>query len=175
MTRRIGYWINLDDAYVTCTREYIESVWWALDQYHKKGLIYRGHKIQPYCPRCETPLSSHEVSQGYQDTKDPSIYIRVKLKDEPNTYILVWTTTPWTLISNVALAVHPDVEYVKIKYKDEHLILAKERLSVVEGDYKIVQTFKGKELLGKEYERLFDYIPVEEKAFYVLEGEFVTT
>ncbi len=175
MTRRIGYWINLDDAYVTCTREYIESVWWALDQYHKKGLIYRGHKIQPYCPRCETPLSSHEVSQGYQDTKDPSIYVRVKLKDEPNTYILVWTTTPWTLISNVALAVHPDVEYVKIKYKDEHLILAKERLSVVEGDYKIVQTFKGKELLGKEYERLFDYIPVEEKAFYVLEGEFVTT
>ncbi len=175
VTRRIGYWINLDDAYVTCTREYIESVWWALDSYYEKGLIYRGHKIQPYCPRCETPLSSHEVSQGYQDTKDPSIYVRIKLKGEDNTYILVWTTTPWTLISNVALAVHPEVNYVKVNIKDEYLILAKERLSIIEGDYEIVETFKGKQLLGKEYERLFDYIPVETKAFFIVEGEFVTT
>ncbi len=175
MTRRIGYWINLDDAYVTCTREYIESVWWALDQYYKKGLIYRGHKIQPYCPRCETPLSSHEVSQGYQDAKDPSIYVRIKLKGEENTYILVWTTTPWTLISNVALAVHPEVEYVKVKHGDGRLILAKERLSVIEGDYRIIETFTGKQLLGKEYERLFDYVPVDSKAFYIVEGDFVTT
>lgn len=175
MTRRMGYWINLDDAYVTCTREYIESVWWALDQYHKKGLIYRGHKIQPYCPRCETPLSSHEVSQGYQDAKDPSIYVRMKLKEEEKTYILVWTTTPWTLISNVALAVHPEVDYVKIELNDEYLILAKERLSVIDTDYRIVRTLKGKELLGKEYEPLFSYIPVEEKAYYIVKGEFVTT
>lgn len=175
MTRRIGYWINLDDAYITCTREYIESVWWALDQYYQKGLIYRGHKIQPYCPRCETPLSSHEVSQGYKDVKDPSIYVRVKLKDEENTYILVWTTTPWTLISNVALAVHPDVEYVKIKHGNDQLILAQERLPVVEGEYRIVETFQGKQLLGKEYERLFDFVPVETKAFYIIEGDFVTT
>ncbi len=175
MTRRIGYWINLDDAYVTCTREYIESVWWALDRYYKKGLIYRGHKIQPYCPRCETPLSSHEVSQGYQDTKDPSIYVRIKLKGEDKTSILVWTTTPWTLISNVALAVHPNVDYVKVSINDEYLILAKERLSMIEDDYEVIETFKGKQLLGKEYERLFDYVPVETKAFYIVEGEFVTT
>jgi isoleucyl-tRNA synthetase len=175
MTRRIGYWINLDDAYVTCTREYIESVWWALDQYYKKGLIYRGHKIQPYCPRCETPLSSHEVSQGYQDAKDPSIYVRIKLKETDNTFFLVWTTTPWTLISNVALAVHPDVDYIKVKVGEEYLILAKERLSVIEDDYEVIETFKGRKLLGIEYERLFGYVPVETKAFYVVEGEFVTT
>lgn len=175
VTRRIGYWINLDDAYVTCTREYIESVWWALDSYYKKGLIYRGHKIQPYCPRCETPLSSHEVSQGYQDAKDPSIYVRIKLKDEDKTYILVWTTTPWTLISNVALAVHPEVDYVKVHIHDEYLILAKDRLSIIEGDYEVVEIFKGRQLLGKEYERLFDYIAVETKAFFIVEGEFVTT
>jgi isoleucyl-tRNA synthetase len=175
MTRRIGYWINLDDAYVTCTREYIESVWWALDQYYKKGLIYRGHKIQPYCPRCETPLSSHEVSQGYQDAKDPSIYVRIKLIEADNTYFLVWTTTPWTLISNVALAVHPDVDYVKVRVGEEYLILAKGRLSVIEGDCEVIETFKGKKLLGIEYERLFGYVPVETKAFYVVEGEFVTT
>jgi isoleucyl-tRNA synthetase len=175
MTRRIGYWINLDDAYVTCTREYIESVWWALDQYHKKGLIYRGHKIQPYCPRCETPLSSHEVSQGYQDTKDPSIYVRMQLEEDEHTSFLVWTTTPWTLISNVALAVHPSVDYVRIKLGTEYLILAKERLSIIDGEYEIVESYTGNDLVGMKYRRLFDYIPVEDEAFYVVPGEFVTT
>jgi isoleucyl-tRNA synthetase len=175
MTRYMGYWINLDDAYVTCTREYIESVWWALDQYYKKGLIYRGHKIQPYCPRCETPLSSHEVSQGYQDVKDPSIYVRMRVKEEENTSFLVWTTTPWTLISNVALAVHPSVTYVKVRAGDEFLILAEERLSVLEGEYETVKKYTGADLIGLTYERLFGYVPVTEKAFYVVGGEFVTT
>jgi isoleucyl-tRNA synthetase len=175
MTRYMGYWINLDDAYVTCTREYIESVWWALDQYYKKGLIYRGHKIQPYCPRCETPLSSHEVSQGYQDVKDPSIYVRMRVKEEENTSFLVWTTTPWTLISNVALALHPAVTYVKVKAGDEYLILAEERLSVLEGEYEIVKKYSGADLIGLSYERLFGYVPVTETAFYVVGGEFVTT
>ncbi len=175
MTRLMGYWINLDDAYVTCTREYIESVWWALDQYYKKGLIYRGYKIQPYCPRCETPLSSHEVSQGYQDVKDPSIYVRMKLKGEERTSILVWTTTPWTLISNVALAVHPSVVYAKIRLGEEYLILAQERLHVIDDPYELVGTLKGEELTGLEYERLFDYLPVKEKAFYIVGADFVTT
>jgi isoleucyl-tRNA synthetase len=175
MTRRIGYWINLDDAYVTCTRDYIESVWWALNRYYEKGLIYRGYKIQPYCPRCETPLSSHEVSQGYQDVKDPSIYVRIPMKGREHTYFLVWTTTPWTLISNVALAVHPDVEYVRIRHGEEFLILAKERLSAIDGDYTVEETMKGRDLAGAEYVRLFDYIPVETKAFFVVEGGFVTT
>jgi isoleucyl-tRNA synthetase len=175
MTRHMGYWIDLDDAYVTCTPEYIESVWWALDQYYRKGLIYRGYKIQPYCPRCETPLSSHEVSQGYQDVKDPSIYVRMRLLGEENISFLVWTTTPWTLISNVALAVHPAVTYVKIQSGDEFFILAEERLPVIEGEYEIVKRYTGSELIGIEYERLFDYVPVTGKAFYVVGGEFVTT
>lgn len=113
LTERMGYWINLDDPYITCTNEYIESVWWALSEYFKKGLIYKGFKIVPQCPHCETPLSSHELALGYDEVKDPSVYVKFKLKDE-DASILVWTTTPWTLISNVALAVGPDIEYVKI-------------------------------------------------------------
>ena len=134
LTWRMGYWIDMDHPYITCENEYIESVWWALDRYFKEGLIYQGFKIQLYCPRCGTPLSSHEVSLGYRDVQDPSVYIKAKIKGEANTYFLVWTTTPWTLISNVALAVNPDIEYVKVWYKDEFLILAKDRLSVVPGN-----------------------------------------
>lgn len=180
LTRRIGYWINLDDAYITCTNEYIESVWWALKKFFDEGYIYKGFKIQPYCTRCETPLSSHELSLGYQDVKDPSIYVAIKAKGHEDTYFLVWTTTPWTLISNVALAVNKDVNYVKAKLLDEnkkpyYLILAEARLSVLPQNAEVVQTFKGSDLLGWEYERLFDYIPVDKKAFYVIEGDFVTT
>jgi isoleucyl-tRNA synthetase len=125
LTERIGYWLDLKDAYITYTNEYIESVWWSLSEFYKKGLIYKGHKIVPYCPRCGTTLSSHEVAQGYEETEDPSVFIKMRLERSEDTYFLVWTTTPWTLISNVALAVHPDVDYVKIEHKGEKLILSK--------------------------------------------------
>ncbi len=175
MTELMGYWVDLSKPYITFENSYIESVWWALKRFFDEGMIYRGYKIQPYCPRCETPLSSHEVSQGYQDAKDPSVYVKFKLKNEENTFFLVWTTTPWTLISNVALAVHPDVEYVKVQHKDENFILAEARLSVLAGEYTVVKKIKGAALAGVEYERLFAFHPVEKKAFYLVEANFVTT
>ena len=175
LTWRMGYWIDMEHPYITCENEYIESVWWALDRYFKEGLIYQGFKIQLYCPRCGTPLSSHEVSLGYRDVQDPSVYIKAKVIGEENTYLLVWTTTPWTLISNVALAVNPDVEYVKVRHKDDLLILAKERLSVMPEGTEIVATIRGRDLVGKEYERWFGFIPVDKKGWYVIGGDFVTT
>lgn len=175
LTERMGYWVNLDDPYITFTNEYIESIWWALKRYYDEGLIYKGYKIQPYCPRCETPLSSHEVSLGYEDVKDPSIYVKMKLKGEENCYFLVWTTTPWTLISNVALAINSEIDYVKVVHNGENLIFAEARLGVLDGDYHIVEKFKGKVLIGKEYERLFSYHSVKEKGWYVIQGDFVTT
>ena len=175
MTRLMGYWVDLAHPYVTFENNYIESIWWALKQYFDKDMIYRGYKIQPYCPRCETPLSSHEVSLGYKDVKDPSIYIKLKVKGEENTFFLVWTTTPWTLISNVALAVHPDVDYVKAEHKGENLILAESRISVLGEEHTVVSKFKGKELVGKEYERMYTYHPVKEKGWYVVAADFVTT
>ena len=175
LTERMGYWINLDDPYITCTNEYIESVWWALSEYFKKGLIYKGFKIVPQCPHCETPLSSHELALGYSDVKDPNIYAKFKLKNE-DAFILVWTTTPWTLISNVALAVGEDIDYVKINSsKHGVMYLAKARLSVIKEDYEILEELKGSALLNKEYEPLFSYIPVEKKAWYVVPGDFVST
>ncbi len=175
MTRMMGYWVDLDHPYVTFDNNYIESIWWALKQFFDKGMIYKGYKIQPYCPRCETPLSSHEVSLGYKDVKDPSVYVKMKLKGEDNTYFLVWTTTPWTLISNVALAVNPGVAYVKVEHKGEYLILAEARLSVLGEEYQVREKFKGATLRGKEYERLFNYHSVKEKGWYVVEANFVTT
>jgi isoleucyl-tRNA synthetase len=175
LTERMGYWVNLADPYITFENNYIESIWWALKQYYDKGMIYKGYKIQPYCPRCETPLSSHEVSLGYEDVKDPSVYVKMKVKGEENAFFLVWTTTPWTLISNVALAVHPDVEYVKVENKAEKLILAKARVQVLDDEFVVIDSFIGRELVGKEYERLFDFISVKEKGFYIVAGDFVTT
>jgi isoleucyl-tRNA synthetase len=175
MTERMGYWVNLNEPYVTFENNYIESIWWALKKYFDAGLIYKGFKIQPYCPRCETPLSSHEVSLGYQDVKDPSVYVKMKLHGAENTYFLVWTTTPWTLISNVAIAVHSEVDYVLVENKGEKLILAEARLSILDGEYISLKKFKGKELAEKQYERLFNYHPLEKKAHYVLEADFVTT
>ncbi|HEX2868510.1 MAG TPA: isoleucine--tRNA ligase [Ignavibacteriales bacterium] len=180
MTKRMGYWIRLEDAYVTCTNDYIESVWWALKTLYDKGLIYKDYKVVPQDPKSETVLSSHELALGYRETKDPSVYVVMKLKDseltkEGTTYFLVWTTTPWTLISNVALAVGPDIDYVKIKLKDEYLILAKSRLSVVEGDYEIVGEYKGTDLSGQEYEQIFNYVKPNKKAFFVIEADFVST
>lgn len=175
MTRRMGYWVNLDDPYITFENSYIESIWWALKQYFDKGLMYKGYKVQPYCPRCETPLSSHEVSLGYEDVKDPSVYVRFKIRDQENAYFLVWTTTPWTLISNVALAVHPDVWYVRVEHHGQRLILAEARLGVLEGEYTVLERMQGSALAGISYERLFDYHPVETRAHYVVEADFVTT
>jgi len=175
LTWRMGYWIDMEHPYITCENEYIESVWWALDRYFKEGFIYQGFKVQLYCPRCGTPLSSHEVSLGYRDVQDPSVYIKAKVKGEPNTFFLVWTTTPWTLISNVALAVNPDVEYVKVSFKDEFLILAKDRLSIMPEGSQIVETMHGRDLIGKEYERWFNFITVDKKGWYLVGGDFVTT
>jgi isoleucyl-tRNA synthetase len=180
MTERMGYWLNLDDAYITCTNEYIESVWWALKQMYEKGLIFKDYKIVPQDPKAETPLSSHELALGYRETKDPSIYVVMKLKESEitkgeETYFLVWTTTPWTLISNVGLVVGPDIDYVKIKTEGVNVILAKARLDVIRGDYEIVEEYKGSDLAGQEYEQLLDYCKVDKKAFYVIEGDFVST
>lgn len=175
MTELMGYWVDLGKPYVTFENDYVESVWWALKRFHDAGMIYKGYKIQPYCPRCETPLSSHEVSLGYDDVKDPSVYVKMKVKGEENTFFLVWTTTPWTLISNVALAVHPDVEYVKVEHNGRFLILAQARLSVLDGEHTVVGSFRGNALAGLEYERLFGYHPVDRRAFYVVEADFVTT
>jgi isoleucyl-tRNA synthetase len=177
LTERIGYWLDLENPYITFTNEYIESVWWILKEIWKKDLLYQGFKIQPYCPRCETPLSSHEVSQGYKDVKDPSIYVRMKLKGLENTYFMVWTTTPWTLISNVALAVGQKIDYVEIKTEQANYIMAQERVSDLfkEDEYEVVKNLKGKDLQGLEYHRLFDFVPVDKKAFYVISGDFVTT
>lgn len=174
MTTRMGYWIDLKSAYITLKNEYIESVWWALKTLFDKGLIYKDYKIVPQDPKSETVLSSHELALGYRETKDPSVYVLFKLTDTDE-HILVWTTTPWTLISNVALAVGSDIDYVKIKTGDKKIILAKERLSVIDKDYEILQELKGSELAGKEYQQLLDYCSVDKKAFYIIEGDFVST
>jgi len=175
LTERMGYWVNMNDPYVTFENDYIESVWWALKQYFDKGFIYKGYKIQPYCPRCETPLSSHEVSLGYETIKGPSVYVKFKLKGEENTYFLVWTTTPWTLISNVALAMHPDIVYAKVEYKGQYLILAEARLSVLDGEYSVIDRYYGKTFLLQEYERLFNYHQVKEFGWHIVQADFVTT
>ncbi|KAA3611358.1 MAG: isoleucine--tRNA ligase, partial [Calditrichaeota bacterium] len=174
LTRRIAYWIDLDDPYITYENNYIESVWWILSQLWDKGLIYEGHKIIPYCPRCETPLSGHEVAQGYKDIDDPSVFVRMPLLDDPKTSFLVWTTTPWTLISNVALALHPNLEYVLVEFEGEKLILAKSRLDCLNGEYKIRQTYTGTQLAGQRYKRIFDFLPTEKDAFYTVAADFVT-
>ena len=172
MTKTMGYWVDLENPYITLDNNYIESVWWILSQMFEKGLIYKGHKIVPYCPSCGTPLSSHEVAQGYQDVEDPSVF--VKFKTEEKTYFLAWTTTPWTLISNVALVVNPKEKYVKVKHKEEMLILAKERLSVLDGDYEIIEEYIGKDLEYKKYEQLFSYMQADKEAFFIGCADYVT-
>jgi len=181
MTTRMGYWVDLDSAYITLKNEYIESVWWALKTLFDKGLIYKDYKIVPQDPKSETVLSSHELALGYRETKDPSVYVLFKIKNSDE-YFLVWTTTPWTLISNVALAVGAKVDYVKIKHNDKKIILAKERLSVIDGDYEVLREMKGKELEKTEYEQLLNYVKPDQpdgkagkKAFYVTLGDFVST
>ena len=174
MTKEMGYWIDLDNPYITLENNYIETVWWILNDFFKKGLIYKGHKIVPYCPSCGTPLSSHEVAQGYQDTEDPSVFVKFKAKGEDNTYFLAWTTTPWTLISNVALVVNPEEKYVKVLHNEQNLILAKARLEILDGDYEIVEEYIGKDLEQKEYEQLFPFVKVKKRAFFIGLADYVT-
>lgn len=182
LTDRIAFWVDLEDAYITYKNSYIESIWWILKQYWEKDLLYQGFKVVPYCPRCGTPLSDHEVAQGYDDAEDPSIFVRMRVLDEPDTSFLVWTTTPWTLPANVAITAGPDIDYVKIEHElhDDHtekLILAEALLEKVFGDqpYTIVDRFKGKQLEGKRYEPLFKFLPLETPAHRVVLGDFVTT
>lgn len=176
LTDRIGFWIDMEHPYITLTNDYIESVWWILKQLWDKDLIYQGYKVVPYCPRCGTPLSDHEVALGYAETDDPSIYVKFPLRDELGTYFLVWTTTPWTLPGNVALAVHPDVRYALVEQDGEKLILAEELLDeVLEGEYEVVKSLPAKELVGKHYRPLFTFLPVEENYCYVVAADFVTT
>src|SRR5207249_4819404 len=175
-SQRMAFWLYYENAYWTLTSDYIQSVWWALREMWKKGLIYKGFRVAPYCPRCATPLSSHELAQGWQeDTPDPSIYVRFRLKDDPGTSLLAWTTTPWTLPGNVALAVAEDVDYVKVRQGDEHLVLAEARLGVLEGGYDVVERLKGRDLVGLDYEPLYTYLPPAERAWYVVAADFVST
>ena len=175
MTDQIGYWVDMEKPYVTYHNSYIESVWWALNQLWEKGLLYKGHKVMPYCPRCGTGLSSHEVSQGYKDVKDLTAIAKFKVEGEKNKYILAWTTTPWTLPSNLALCVNKAYDYIEAKVGDEILVLAKELAPKVLGeDYEVVKEFKGTELLGTKYERLLPFGKVDGKAFEVIHGDYVT-
>jgi len=167
MTKRMGYWVDLEHPYVTYHNDYVESLWKIVAEVEKKGLLYKGHKIVPYCARCGTALSSHEVAQGYKEVTEPSLYVRFKVKGEENTYFVAWTTTPWTLPSNTALAVGPDIQYVKAEKDGADYILAKDRLSVL-GDAEIVEMMKGSDLVGMEYEPLFSFLPLAKPAHRVV-------
>lgn len=178
MTERIGYWIDLDHPYITLDNDYIETVWWILQKYFDAGLIYEGHKIMPYCARCGTPLASHEVSLGYKEETINSIYVRMKVAGKDNEYFLVWTTTPWTLPSNVALAINPAFTYVKARRPDDDrvYILVRERVAAVLGkDAEIMEEFKGETLLDLEYEQLLPFLQAEGPAFRVYGADFVST
>jgi isoleucyl-tRNA synthetase len=172
LSDRIGYQLDYSDPYITYENDYVESVWWALRTLFDRGLLYRGHKILPYCPRCGTALSSHEVAQGYKEVKDPSVYVSMRLLEAEDRRILVWTTTPWTLVSNVALAVNPELEYIEIRRRASRspltsLILAESRASAVFGDdwtdrWEVVRRMRGAELAGLRYERPLDWVPFQD-------------
>ena len=171
----VGFWADMDDPYVTYHNNFIESEWWALKQIWDKGLLYKGFKIVPYCPRCGTPLSSHEVAQGYKDVKEKSAVAKFKLKGKDE-YFLAWTTTPWTLPSNVALCVNPDETYVKVEKDGEVYILAEALCdaNLGEGTYKILEKYKGKDLEYIEYEPLFDFVKTDKKAWFITCDSYVT-
>ncbi len=172
----VGFWADMDDPYVTYDNNFIESEWWALKKIWEKGLLYKGHKIVPYCPRCGTPLSSHEVAQGYKDVKERSATAKFAVKGQENTYFLAWTTTPWTLPSNVALCVNPDETYVKIKVEDTYYILAEALVSANFGDAEteVVETYKGTDLERMEYVGLYEQDNLDKKAYYVTCDYYVT-
>ncbi|MCI9052697.1 MAG: isoleucine--tRNA ligase [Lachnospiraceae bacterium] len=171
----VGFWADMDDPYVTYENDFIESEWWALKQIWEKKLLYKGFKIVPYCPRCGTPLSSHEVAQGYKDVKERSAIAKFKVKGQEE-YILAWTTTPWTLPSNVALCVNPDETYVKVKNEENIYYLAEALCDSVlgEGNYSVLEKFVGKDLEYKEYEPLFPFVTPQKKAYYVTCDNYVT-
>ncbi|MCB1715799.1 MAG: isoleucine--tRNA ligase [Candidatus Competibacteraceae bacterium] len=188
LTERIAFWVDMDDAYVTYHNDYIESCWWILKSFWDKELIFQDYKVVPYSPRSGTPYSSHEVSLGYKDVDDPSVYVRFKLNDADNTYFLVWTTTPWTLPGNVALAVGAEVDYVELEGRQsaaaplEKLILAEALVEAAVtarvqdgGGYQVVRRLKGRELTGLHYEPLYTFLPVEQDYCYVVAGDFVST
>ncbi|ROO24475.1 isoleucyl-tRNA synthase [Salinisphaera orenii MK-B5] len=180
LTRRIGYWVDLDAPYVTFSNEYIESVWWLLKQLHEQGLLYKGHKIHWYSPGSGTVLSSHEVSLGYKEVQDPSITVKFFLADEPDVAILAWTTTPWTMPSNVALAVGPDIEYARVRAADGSLyIVARDCVAATLGDdAEIVETFGAEALIGRRYKPPYDCFadhPEAHNAWYVIAADFITT
>ncbi len=176
MTERMGFWVDLHEAYATLENSYIETVWHLLKTIWDKGLIYRGYKVVPYDPRIGATLSSHEVALGYREVEDPSIYVRFRLEESENTSFLVWTTTPWTLPSNLALAVDADVDYAYVRSGDETLIMARPLVETVMRDaaYTIEKTVKGQELEGARYRRLFDYLPAEGDICRVWTADFVT-
>ncbi len=172
----VGFWADMDDPYVTYDNNFIESEWWALKKIWEKGLLYKGHKIVPYCPRCGTPLSSHEVAQGYKDVKERSATAKFAVKGQENTYFLAWTTTPWTLPSNVALCVNPDETYVKIRVEDTYYILAEALVSSNFGDIEVetIETYRGVDLERMEYVGLYEQDNLNKKAYYVTCDYYVT-
>ncbi len=183
-TQRLGFWVDLEHAYVTYKSAYVESLWWVIKQIWDKGLLYKDYRVTPHCPRCETSLSSHELSQGYQDIKDLSVTAKFQIVGKEHEYMLAWTTTPWTLLGNVALAVGKDIVYVKVKVGNEFLWLAKERVSVLKDTaYEIVEERKGEVLVGMKYEPLYPFMSelikgtdqAEKKAWEVVAADFVTT
>ncbi|MBR5756678.1 MAG: class I tRNA ligase family protein, partial [Firmicutes bacterium] len=178
MTHRMGYLIDMDHPYITLDNDYIESVWWILTEFFKAGLIYEGHKVVPYCPRCGTGLASHEVAQGYKDVSVITLTVPFKKKDEENTYFLAWTTTAWTLAANEFLAVGPEIDYVKAEQNGKYYILAEalaDKILGKEGEYKIVEHYKGKDLEFMEYEQLMPFVDVPGKAFFVGCADYVST
>ncbi|WP_037354546.1 isoleucine--tRNA ligase [Selenomonas sp. FC4001] len=176
----VGFWADMEHPYITYENDFIESEWWALKEIWKKGLLYKGHKVVPYCPRCGTPLSSHEVAQGYKDVKERSAMVKFKVKDE-DAYFLAWTTTPWTLPSNLGLCVNPEVDYVKIKVDGTVYYMAEALVDTVfegvEGEREVLEKYKGKDLEYREYEPLYDYAvgKLKKKAFFVVCDDYVTT
>lgn len=178
LTERMAFWVDLDTAYVTYRNEYIESLWWILKQFWDRDMLFLGHKVVPYCPRCGTPLSSHELSLGYKEgTIDPSVYVKFRIRDAENSYFLAWTTTPWTLPGNVALAVGEELDYVKVRdASGDVLILAAELAgTVLDPGYEVLEHMKGRELLDMHYEPLYTFYPQETDYAYIIAGDFVST
>jgi len=183
-TDRIGYWVDKNSAYYTFDANYIESIWSIIGRVNEQDLLYKDYKVVPWCPRCGTGLSSHELAQGYENVKDLSVYVKFKVTGQESTYLLAWTTTPWTLLGNVALAVGKDVEYVKIKVSNEYFILGKDKLNLIDSEYESINELKSNDLIGLEYEPLYPYLkniiagPESEKinnAYKVYEADFVNT
>ena len=192
LTERIGFWLDMEHPYITYENDYIETLWWIIKQIWQKGLLYKDYKVVPYCPRCGTSLSSHEVALGYKKIKEPAVYVKFEIRNskfETNskpkiinskTFLLVWTTTPWTLPGNVAVAVNPEFTYVKVKVGEEYLILAKERIAAAGVAGEIIEEFKGKDLIGLQYERIFlrsdlpSYLSGGRTSFIVVAGDFVS-